>query len=107
METRRSMAGSTLLAVLRVAVAVALVAVIWEGALIAVLAIVGPVAPSWLPIVLAGALWVVALVVAFVLLNQEGRFSAYLAIAAIALLAAAIVVDRFWAIVYATPVPPA
>jgi hypothetical protein len=101
------MERSTLLALLRIALAVALVAVIWEGALIAVLVVVGAEAPSWLQVVLAGALWVVALIVAFVLLNQEGRFSAYLAIAAIALLAAAVVVDRFAAIVYATPVPPA
>ena len=93
--------------VLRLAVAVGLVVVIWEGGLLLALQVVPTDAPSWFPLLLAGVLWIAALVVSFLLLNRDGRFITYLAIAAIALIAAAIVVDRFAAIVYATPVPPA
>jgi hypothetical protein len=94
-------------AIVRLAVAIALVAVLWQAGLIGALVLFGADAPSWFPIFLAGVLWLVALVVAFVLLNEDGRFGVYLAIAAVALIAAVVVVDRFAAIVYATPVPPA
>jgi hypothetical protein len=93
--------------VLRLAVAVGLVVVIWEGGLIVALRVVEADAPSWFPLFLAGVLWMAALLVAFLLLNREGRFITYLAIAAIALIAAVVVVDRFAAIVYATHVAPA
>ena len=91
----------------RIVVTVAIVAIAWALALGAVVVVIGSAPPSYIPIVLVGGLWVVALVVSFFLLNDEGLFSRYLAIAVVALIAAAIVVDRFAAIFFTAQTPPA
>jgi hypothetical protein len=91
----------------RIALAIAIVATAWALVLGAVVVVIGSAPASYIPIVLVGGLWVVALVVSFFLLNEEGRFSRYLAIAVVALIAAAIVVDRFAAIFFTAQTPPA
>jgi hypothetical protein len=91
----------------RIALAIAIVATAWALVLGAVVVVIGSAPASYIPILLVGGLWVVALVVSFFLLNDEGLFSRYLAIAVVALIAAAIVVDRFAAIFFTAQTPPA
>jgi len=91
----------------RIALVIAIVATAWALVLGAVVVVIGSAPASYIPILLVGGLWVVALVVSFFLLNDEGLFSRYLAIAVVALIAAAIVVDRFAAIFFTAQTPPA
>jgi FtsH-binding integral membrane protein len=93
----------------RALVATTIIAVLWTAALaVFLLFAVERYAPNTGWIVLLVGLWLTALVVYAALLNREGRFSRYLIVGTITLVAAVIVVGGLMALLTPahTRVPP-